>query len=155
MAGVWQPLGNAAGAKGIGVNRIRIDPGRISTPPHSHNRAEEIFFVLGGSGLSWQDGRVCEVRPGDTIVHLADHEEHTLRGGPEGLDVIAFGTRHPVEYGWLPRSKAMRFGYVWTEGRVDDPWDVEERVGELEFAEPGARLSNVVALEDVELDEDG
>ena len=49
----------------------------------------------------------------------------------------------------------MRFGYVWTEGRVDDPWDVEAEVGELEFAEPGERPPNVVALEDVELDEDG
>jgi uncharacterized cupin superfamily protein len=155
MAGVWQPLGNAAGARGIGVNRIRIDPGRISTPPHSHNRAEEIFFVLGGSGLSWQDEAVCEVRTGDTIVHLANREEHTLRAGPDGLEVIAFGTRHAPEYGWLPRSKAMRFGYVWTEGRVDDPWEVEAQVGELEFAEPGDRPSNVVALEDVELDEDG
>jgi uncharacterized cupin superfamily protein len=155
MAGVWQPLGNAAGAKGIGINRIRIDPGRISTPPHSHNRAEEIFFVLGGSGLSWQDEAVCEVRTGDTIVHLANREEHTLRAGPDGLDVIAFGTRHAPEYGWLPRSKAMRFGYVWTEGRVDDPWDVEAQVGEVEFTEPGDRPSNVVALEAVQLDEHG
>ena len=155
MAGTWQPLGGAAGTKGIGVNRIRIDPGRLSTPPHSHNRAEEIFFVLAGTGLSWQDGRVCEVRAGDTLVHLANHEEHTLRAGADGLDVVAFGTRHPVEYGWLPRSKAMRFGYVWTEGRVNDPWDVETEVGELEFAEPGERPSNVVALADVELDEDG
>jgi len=155
MAGTWQPLGGAAGSKTIGVNRIRIDPGRLSTPPHSHNRAEEIFFVLGGSGLSWQDEAVCEVRAGDTIVHLANREEHTLRAGPDGLDAIAFGTRHAPEYGWLPRSKAMRFGYVWTEGRVDDPWDVEAQVGELAFAEPGDRPSNVVALEDVELDEDG
>ena len=69
--------------------------------------------------------------------------------------MLAFGTRHRPEYGWLPRSKAMRFGYVWTEGRVDDPWDVEAEVGELEFAEPGERPPNVVALEDVELDEDG
>ena len=49
----------------------------------------------------------------------------------------------------------MRFGYVWTEGRNDDPWDVEAEVGELEFAEPGERPANVVALDDVELDEDG
>ncbi|MFL6067791.1 MAG: cupin domain-containing protein, partial [Gaiellaceae bacterium] len=119
-----QRLGDAAGTRGIGVNRVRIDPGRLSTPPHSHNAVEETFFVLAGSGLSWQDERVCEVRAGDTIVHLADREEHTLRGGPDGLDVLAFGTRHAPEYGWLPRSRALRFGYVWTEGRVDDPWDV-------------------------------
>jgi uncharacterized cupin superfamily protein len=155
MAATWQALGNAAGARGIGVNRIRIEPGRLSTPPHSHNRAEEIFFVLGGSGLLWQDEAVCEVRANDTIVELADSAEHTFRAGPDGLDILAFGTRQRPEYGWLPRSKAMRFGYVWTEGRVDDPWDVEAEVGELDFAEPGERPPNVVALEDVELDEDG
>ena len=30
-------------------------------------------------------------------------------------------------------------------GSVDDPWDIEAEVGELEFAEPGDRRSNVVA----------
>jgi uncharacterized cupin superfamily protein len=155
MAATWQPLGNAAGAKGIGLNRIRVEPGRLSTPPHSHNRAEEIFFVLGGSGLLWQDEAVCDVRANDTIVELADSAEHTFRAGPDGLDILAFGTRQRPEYGWLPRSKAMRFGYVWTEGRVDDPWDVEAEVGELEFAGPGERPPNVVTLDDVELDEDG
>jgi len=150
-----QRLGDAAGARGIGVNRIRIEPGRLSTPPHSHGRSEEIFFVLGGSGLLWQDEAVCEVGAGDTIVHVADREEHTLRAGPDGLDVVIFGTRHPVEYGWLPRSNAMRFGYVWTEGRVDNPWDIEADVGALEFAEPGERPTNVVAVDDVETDQDG
>ena len=136
MAATWQRLGDAAGAKGIGLNRVRVDPGRLSTPPHSHGLSEEIFYVLGGSGLSWQDERVCEVRAGDTIVHLADHEEHTLRAGPDGLDYLVFGTRHPVEAAWLPRSRAIRLGWPWTEGRDDDPWDVEAEIGELEFAEP-------------------
>jgi uncharacterized cupin superfamily protein len=155
MGATLQLLGDAAGAKGVGVNRLRIKPGRLSTPPHSHGRSEEIFFVLGGSGLLWQDEEVCEVRAGDTIVHVADREEHTLRAGPDGLDVLIFGTRHPVEYGWLPRSRALRLGYVWAEGRVDNPWLIEAEVGELEFAEPGERPPNVVALEDVEEDEDG
>jgi len=155
MAATWQWLGRAAGAQGIGLNRVRVDPGRLSTPPHSHGLSEEIFHVLGGSGLSWQDERVCEVRAGDTIVHLADHEEHTLRAGPEGLDYLVFGTQHPVDLAWLPRSRALRLGWPWTEGRDDDPWDVEAEVGELEFAEPGERPPNVVAFDDLPLDEDG
>jgi uncharacterized cupin superfamily protein len=89
------------------------------------------------------------------LVHLADHEEHTLRAGPDGLEVLAFGTRHRAEYGWLPRSRATRLGYVWVEGRTDDPWDVEAEVGELEFAEPGDRPPNVVAFDDLPFDEDG
>jgi uncharacterized cupin superfamily protein len=155
MAGSVQRLGDAAGTKTVGVNRVRIDPGRLPTPPHSHGRSEEIFYVLGGSGLLWQDEHVCEVRTGDTIVHLPDTEEHTLRAGPDGLDVLIFGTRHPVEYGWLPRSKSLRFGYPWVEGRTDNPWDIEEQIGELEFDEPGERPLNVVNVDDVEADEDG
>src|SRR5215470_3613249 len=100
-----QRLGDDAGTKGVGVNRIRIEPGRLSTPPHSHGQSEEIFFVLGGAGLLWQDEEVCEVRAGDTVVHVADREEHTLLAGPDGLDVLVYGTRHPADYGWLPRSR--------------------------------------------------
>jgi uncharacterized cupin superfamily protein len=155
MRSKLQRLGDAAGARGIGVNRLRIAPGMLSTPPHSHGRSEEIFFVLSGTGLLWQDENVCELSAGDTIVHLADREEHTLRGGPDGLEVLIFGTRHPVEYGWLPRSRALRFGYVWAEGRDDNPWLIEAEVGELDFAEPGRRPTNVVAFDDLPLDEDG
>jgi uncharacterized cupin superfamily protein len=155
MAGTQQRLGDAAGAQGIGVNRLRIEPGRLSTPPHSHGLSEEIFFVLGGSGLLWQDGAVCEVGAGDTIVHRANAEEHTLRGGQDGLDYLVFGTRHPVEYGWLPRSRAIRLSWPWTEGRDDDPWDIEAEIGELDFAEPGERPANVVAFDDLPFDEDG
>ncbi len=155
MAATWQFLGDAAGASGIGLNRVRVEAGRLPTPPHSHGLSEEIYYVLGGSGLLWQDEAVCEVRPGDTIVQLADHAEHTFKAGPDGLDYLVFGTRHPVEYGWLPRSRALRLGYPWVEGRDDDPWDVEAELGELEFAAPGERPANVVALEDVPLDEDG
>ncbi len=155
MGLTMQRLGDAAGAKGIGLNRVRLEPDRLSTPPHSHGLSEEIFYVLGGSGLSWQDRAVCEVGAGDTIVHLADHEEHTLRGGPDGLDYLVFGTRHPVEYGWLPRSRAIRLSWPWVEGRDDDPWDLEAEIGELEFAEPGPRPANVVAFDAVPFDEDG
>jgi uncharacterized cupin superfamily protein len=155
MDATWSRLGDAAGAKGVGVNRIEIARGKLSTPPHSHGAAEEIYYVLGGSGLAWQDEEVCEVGPGDCIVQVANHFEHTLRGGPDGLDVLVFGTRHPTEIGWLPRSNAIRIGYPWVEGRVDDPWDVEQEVGELEFAEPGPRPANIVAVDEVEAQHEG
>jgi uncharacterized cupin superfamily protein len=154
MDAEWQRLGNAAGTVGVGVNRIRIAPGKLSTPPHSHGASEEIFHVLGGSGLSWQDEQVYEVRPGDTIVHLANHEEHTLRAGDGGLDVIVFGTRHPIEVAWLPRSRAIRLGWPWVQGRDDDPWDVEAEQPPLEFAAPSPRPANIVNLDDVPIEDD-
>jgi uncharacterized cupin superfamily protein len=148
MGADWQRLGDAAGTERVGVNRLRIDAGRLSTPPHSHGASEEIVFVLAGSGLSWQDEQVYEVAPGDCIVHLADHEEHTLRGGPDGLEVLIYGTRHPTELGWLPRSGAIRFGWPWVEGRTDDPWDVEAQADPLSFGEPAPRPPNIVNVDD-------
>ena len=147
MAADWQRLGDAAGTESVGVNRIRIEPGRLSTPPHSHGASEEIVFVLSGSGLSWQDEAVYEVGPGDCIVHQADHEEHTLRGGPDGLEVLVYGTRHPTELGWLPRSQAIRFGWPWVEGRTDDPWEVEAGAEPLIFGEPSPRPKNIVSVD--------
>jgi uncharacterized cupin superfamily protein len=153
MDAEWRRLGPAVGSVEIGLNHVRIAPGRLSTPPHSHGAAEEIFFVLAGSGLSWQDGNVYEVGAGDTIVHLADHEEHTLRAGDGGLDVLVFGTRHATELGWLPRSQAIRLGWPWVQGRSDDPWDVEAEQPPLEFGVPLERPPNVVNVDGVEEEE--
>ena len=149
MDGRWQRLGDAVGSLGVGVNRVRIAPGKLSTPPHSHGASEEIVFVLAGSGFSWQDESVYALRPGDCIVHVADREEHTLRAGEDGLDALVYGTRHPTELGWLPRSGAVRFGWPWVQGRTDDPWDIEAESPALEFGEPADRPPNIVSVSDV------
>jgi uncharacterized cupin superfamily protein len=152
----WQRLGAAAGARGVGVNKVAVAPGKLPTPLHSHGASEELYFVLDGSGLAWQDEHVFEVRPGDCVVHRADEHEHTFRAGPAGLEYLVYGTNHPTEYGWLPRSRAVRLSWPWVEGRTDNPWDVENQVGPLEFGEPEDRPDNVVNVDDVEAeDEDG
>jgi uncharacterized cupin superfamily protein len=150
MDAEWQMLGRAAGTAGVGVNRVRIAPGRLPTPPHSHGASEEIYYVLGGSGLAWQDDQVHEVRPGDCVIHRADEHEHTFVAGDAGLELLVYGTRHPTEIGWLPRSRAIRIGWPWVEGRDDDPWDVEAAGPPLAYGDPSPRPDNIVNHEDVE-----
>jgi uncharacterized cupin superfamily protein len=150
MDAAWQFLGRAAGAKTIGVNRVRVAPGKLPTPPHSHGASEEIYYVLGGSGLVWQDDAVHEVRPGDCVVQRANEQEHTFVAGPDGLDYLVYGTNYPTELGWLPRSGAVRFGWPWVAGRTDDPWDLEAQVPPLAHGEPAPRPPNVVSVDDVE-----
>ena len=150
MDAEWQWLGRAAGTRGVGVNRVRVAPGRLPTPPHSHSASEELFFVLGGSGLAWQDGAVHEVRPLDCVIYRPDGMEHTFVAGPEGLEYLVFGTRHPTEFGWLPRSGAMRFGWPWVEGRQDNPWDIEATAAPLEYSDPGSRPENILNVDEVE-----
>jgi uncharacterized cupin superfamily protein len=150
MDASWQWLGNAAGTRGVGVNRVRVAPGKLPTPPHSHGASEELYFVLAGSGLAWQDGEVHDVRPLDCVIHRADEMEHTFVAGPDGLEYLVFGTRHPTEIGWLPRSRAVRFGWPWVEGRDDDPWDVEATAEPLEVGEPTPRPANIVNVDEIE-----
>jgi uncharacterized cupin superfamily protein len=152
MDAEWQLLGRAAGTAGVGVNRVRVAPGKLPTPPHSHGASEEIFYVLGGSGLAWQDEQVHEVRAGDCAIHRANHHEHTFVAGEDGLDFLVFGTRHPTEIGWLPRSRAIRIGWPWVEGRDDDPWDVEAAGPPLAYGDPAPRPENIVNIDEVELE---
>ena len=150
MDAVWQRLGHAAGAVGVGMNRNTVAPGRLPTPPHSHGASEELYYVLSGSGLAWQDEAVHEVRPGDCVIHVADHFEHTFIAGNEGLELLVFGTLHPTEYGWLPRSRAVRLGWPWVEGRHDDPWEIEAAGPPLAVPEPSPRPDNIVNVDEVE-----
>ena len=150
MDGIWQAVGAAAGTRGVGVNRVRVAPGKLPTPPHTHGASEELFFVLAGSGLAWQGGEVHEVRPLDCVIHRARGPEHTFVAGPDGLEYLVFGTRHPAEVGWLPRSGAARLGRLWVEGRVDDPWAIEETVEPLAYDEPAPRPPNIVNVDEVE-----
>ena len=150
MDATWQRLGDAAGTVGVGVNRVRVAPGRLPTPPHSHGASEESYFVLGGSGLAWQDGEVHEVRERDCIIHRADEMEHTFVAGPDGSTTSCSAPAIRPSSSWLPRSRAIRTGWPWVEGRDDDPWDVEAQMPPLEVGEPGPRPPNILNVDEVE-----
>ena len=155
MDATLQRLGHVAGAKTVGVNRIRVAPGKLPTPPHSHGASEELYFVLGGSGLAWQDEEVHEVRPGDCVVQRANELEHTFIAGADGLDYLVFATNYATEFGWLPRSGAVRMGWPWVEGRTDDPWDVEAQQPPLAYGDPAPRPPNIVNVDEVERETHG
>ncbi|HEX4838097.1 MAG TPA: cupin domain-containing protein, partial [Solirubrobacteraceae bacterium] len=61
IEGVWRDLGREVGSRTVGLRRIEIAEGHFSTPAHEHGADEEIFFVLDGEGLLWQDGETCAV----------------------------------------------------------------------------------------------
>ena len=151
LRAAWTNLGAATGTWGVGLRRIEVDPGRRSTPAHVHGAEEEIVYVLGGSGFSWQDGEVFSLAPGDCVVHLPGKSAHTLIAGDEGLDALVFGTRVPVETGWLPRAHVSWLGKTWVSaGEGAHPWARELAAGELARPEPSTpRPPNIVAYRDV------
>ena len=102
LQATWSLLGEAAGSVGVGARRLEIPAGGWSTPAHEHGREEELFYVLAGRGLSWQDGLTFEIGPGDCLLHPDGGGAHTLHA-LEDLDVLAFGPRIYDESVGFPR----------------------------------------------------
>jgi hypothetical protein len=92
-------------------------------------------------------------------VHLALENAHTLRAGPDGLDVLAFGQRTFANgITWLPRAGVAWLGETWAPVGVEDdhPWTREAAAGPPEVGEPLARPSNIVhVLEREPVERDG
>jgi len=144
-----QRLGAAAGSEAIGLSRYRVAPGCRAMPLHVHADEEEIFFVLAGSGLSWQDDALHEIRTGDVIVHRASAEAHTLLASDgETLDVLAFASGSPTGLTQLPRAGVMWVGARWLPQDAPHPFVAEPPAPELPPVAP--RPDTIVTLADVE-----
>ncbi len=144
-----QRLGAAAGALDVGLSRYRVAPGWRPMPLHVHADEEEIVFVLAGSGFSWQDDALHEVRAGDVIVHRSAEQAHTLVAGDgETLDLLTFGSGSPTGLTQLPRAGVTRVGARWLPADAPHPFEAEPPAPELPPLAP--RPDTIVALDDVD-----
>ncbi|HEU0023702.1 MAG TPA: cupin domain-containing protein [Thermoleophilaceae bacterium] len=80
-------------AESTGLAYIVLRPGKQQPFAHRHERAEEIYVVLSGSGRLKLDDEIIEVGPMDAI-RMAPQVARALEAGDEGLEVLAFGPRH-------------------------------------------------------------
>ncbi len=157
MRGKWTFLSEAAGAVGIGLRRIELPAGGWSTPAHEHGSAEEIFYVVGGRGVSWQDGRTAEIATGDCIVYHPRAGAHTLYAVDQ-LDVLAFGRRVRDETPRFPRLglSLVGTGAVETVAASVDRTPLqfvrEAELGPPDLPEPSPRPASIVNLDAVDPD---
>lgn len=157
LRGRWTFLGEAAGAVGVGVRRIEVPVGGWSTPAHEHGREEEIFYVLAGSGLSWQSGETAEIRAGDCIVYRPRRGAHSIHAPEEPIDVLAFGPREYDEAVRFPRLGLSLIGNRAIESISGSfrgapiQFARESAVGPPELpAAPGPRPPTIANVDDVE-----
>jgi mannose-6-phosphate isomerase-like protein (cupin superfamily) len=80
-------------AEDTAVSHQRLKPEQRSPFGHKHERAEEIYVVLSGSGRMKLDDEVIEVEVLDAI-RVAPEVTRAFEAGPEGLEVLAVGARH-------------------------------------------------------------
>ncbi len=154
IAASWQAL-TGYNSITVGVQRIAVDAGRWATPLHLEGSEEEIFYVLSGTGFSYQaegdEERAFPVGPGDCLVHRALEHAHTIGAGDEELVVLAFGQRHYAANTLLPRAGVSWLGPTWVlQGAPEDhPWAREAAVGAPTWTELAERPACVANLADV------
>ena len=59
-----------------------IIPAGVKVKPHYHEVIEEIYFVSGGSGIMWLDGKEKKVVKGDAVV-IRPGERHSIHNNTD------------------------------------------------------------------------
>jgi uncharacterized cupin superfamily protein len=91
----------ALAAERTGLSFHRVKPGKRQAFGHRHKEAEEVYVVIGGSGRVRIDDDVLELQRLDAI-RVAPHAVRAFEGGPDGLELLAFGPRHEGDGEILP-----------------------------------------------------
>jgi mannose-6-phosphate isomerase-like protein (cupin superfamily) len=78
------------GAEQTGMNLLIVKPSQREAFAHRHERAEEVYVVLSGSGRVKLDDELVELQPLDA-VRVGPGVTRSFEAGPDGLEVLIFG----------------------------------------------------------------
>lgn len=93
--GVFRALTDPLGVSGFRVNRLELAAG-AEGPEHDHsgNGQEEVYAVVGGSGVLRTGDEEIELRPGH-FVYCAPDVRRQMVAGDDGLVWIGIGSALP------------------------------------------------------------
>ena len=74
----------------LGLSLQRLKPNQRLPFGHSHERQEEVYVIVGGSGRLKLDEEFVEVGRWDA-VRIAPEVTRGVEAGPDGLELLAFG----------------------------------------------------------------
>ena len=92
----------------FGISLQMLKPNQRVPFGHFHDRQEEVYVVVGGSGRLKLDDEVVEVGRWDA-VRIAPEVTRGVEAGPEGLELIAFGAPNTG-----PQDVRQEMGW-WTD----------------------------------------
>ena len=90
-------------AEETGVSHYRLKPGKRTPFGHKHEKAEEVYVVIAGSGRMKLDDEIIEVETLDAI-RVSPEVIRAFEANDDGIEVLAVGARHDgdgeVIQGW-------------------------------------------------------
>lgn len=97
-------LSRRVGLKRLGVNLIRVPPGKESFVYHLHHAEEEWVWVLSGKGVADVGDESFEIGPGDFLgFPPSTHAHHIRNPGAADLVYLCGGESRDVEVADFPR----------------------------------------------------
>ncbi|MDX6631871.1 MAG: hypothetical protein QOH00_4117 [Gaiellales bacterium] len=90
-------------AEDTGMSLHMLKPGKRQPFGHRHDKAEEVYVVIAGSGRVKLDDEIVDVAKHDA-VRVAPGVVRAFEAGSDGMEMLAFGARHDgdgeVIQGW-------------------------------------------------------
>jgi mannose-6-phosphate isomerase-like protein (cupin superfamily) len=80
-------------AETTGFSYHVVKPGQRQGFAHRHDKAEEVYVVVGGSGRINLDGEVVDIARLDA-VRVAPQVARAFEADDDGLELLAFGPHH-------------------------------------------------------------
>jgi mannose-6-phosphate isomerase-like protein (cupin superfamily) len=81
------------GAESTGLSYQVLKPGKRQSFGHRHDKAEEVYVVLAGSGRVRLDDEIVDIARLDAI-RVEPRVTRAFEAGPDGLEWVAFGPHH-------------------------------------------------------------
>jgi uncharacterized cupin superfamily protein len=91
----------ALDAEDTGLTLHRLAPGVRQGIGHRHDRAEEVYVVMAGSGRVKLDDDVVALAAGDA-VRVAPPVTRSFEAGPDGMEWLAVGPHHEADGEVIP-----------------------------------------------------
>lgn len=80
-------------AEDTGLSLTTVKPGQRQPFAHKHDKAEEVYVVLAGSGRVKLDDDILEIEKLDAI-RVSPGVIRGFEAGKDGLQMLAFGPHH-------------------------------------------------------------
>jgi mannose-6-phosphate isomerase-like protein (cupin superfamily) len=81
------------GAESTGLSYQVLKPGKRQAFGHRHDKAEEVYVVLSGSGRVRLDDEIIDISRLDAI-RVEPRVTRAFEAGADGLEWVAFGPHH-------------------------------------------------------------
>jgi uncharacterized cupin superfamily protein len=111
------------------VELMRLSPGQMPYPYHSHSAQWEFYWVHSGKGLVRHQDGTTEISTGDAFLFPPDEPHHFTNNGTEDLLIFVIADNplgesayYPDSKKWLVRSPERRL----LGGEALDYFDGEE-----------------------------